>query len=140
MDGTEFYYKRRGMGFTQEELADQLGVAERTVRRWEKNEFEIPDGAAADLDRLHAGFGERVLTTVEMLLEQVEGLDDMYDLPPEDRPVVEIASFNTPESHALAHPDESWAYHKALIAAVGMVLAGEGFRTTFTTVAQEPDA
>lgn len=33
-------------------LADALGVAERTVRRWQDGASEIPDGVRADLAKL----------------------------------------------------------------------------------------
>ncbi len=136
MDGTDFYYKRRGLGLTQEELAGLLDVAERTVRRWEKNEMPIPDGAAADLDDLHAGFGERALATVDSLISQIADLETDTATDEID-PVVEIASFKTPQSHELAHPGESWEYHKALISTIGAILAGEGYKVRFKTVTEE---
>lgn len=139
MDGTDFYYKRRGLGLTQEELAGLLDVAERTVRRWEKNEMPIPDGAAADLNDLHAAFGERVLSNVDSLIEQWEQMEANGSTDTVDR-VVEIASFKTPQSHELAHPGESWEYHKALISTIGTILAGEGYRVRFNTVTEEDQA
>ncbi len=140
MDGTDLYYKRRGLGLTQEELADMIGVAARTLRRWEKNEFAIPDGAAQDINILHASFGDQVLSTVDALIEQVDNLEKDADEDAKINRVVEIASFNTPESHELAHPGESWELHQALIAAVGMVLAGEGYKVVFKKVTEEPSA
>lgn len=139
MDGTDFYYKRRGLGLTQEEIAGLLDVAERTVRRWEKNEMPIPDGAAADLDDLHAAFGERVLSSVDSLIDQMEQIESDAAADEVDR-VVEIASFNTPQSHELAHPGESWEYHKALISTIGTILAGEGYQVRFNTVAEDDQA
>ena len=139
MDGTDFYYKRRGRGLTQEELAGLLGVAERTVRRWEKNEMPIPDGAAGDLDDLHAAFGERVLSSVDSLIDQMEQIEADAKADEVER-VVEIASFKTPQSHELAHPGESWEYHKALISTIGTILAGEGYRVRFNTVTEEEQA
>lgn len=139
MDGTDFYYKRRGLGVSQEELAGLLDVAERTVRRWEKNEMPIPDGAAADLNDLHAAFGERVLSSVDSLIDQMEQIEADAKADEVDR-VVEIASFKTPQSHELAHPGESWEYHKALISTIGTILAGEGYRVRFNTVTEEEQA
>lgn len=136
MDGTDFYYKRRGLGLTQAELAGLLDVAERTVRRWEKNEMPIPDGAAADLNDLHAAFGERVLSNVDSLIEQWEQMEANGSTDTVDR-VVEIASFKTPQSQERAHPGESWEYHKALISTIGTILAGEGYRVRFNTVTEE---
>ena len=139
MDGTDFYYKRRGLGLTQDELAGLLDVAERTVRRWEKNEMPIPDGAAADLNDLHAAFGERVLSSVDSLIDQMEQIEADANADEVER-VVEIASFKTPQSHELAHPGESWEYHKALISTIGTILAGEGYRVRFNTVTEEEQA
>ncbi|MDO5049357.1 MAG: helix-turn-helix transcriptional regulator [Actinomycetaceae bacterium] len=128
------------MGLTQEELAVQLGVNERTVRRWEKNDFTIPEGVTQDLNELYTSFGERVLSSVDLLLEQFESVHDGAGQSrddPDGRPVVEIATFKTPESHELAHPGESWTQHKALVSAIGMVLAGEGFSVRFTSVTEQ---
>ncbi|NHN55750.1 DUF1870 family protein [Calidifontibacter sp. DB0510] len=49
MTAAEFRIARERLGVTMEWLAGELGVAERTIRRWEAGAAPIPDGAAADL-------------------------------------------------------------------------------------------
>lgn len=126
MESTDLYYKRRGMGLTQEEMADLLGVNRRTLRRWEQGDYPINEGAAKDVDELYRAFCDRVEATVSTVLDNLE-----VGAPPE---VVEISTFRAPESHALAHPGESWAQHKALVAAVGVALMGAGIPVNFVTV------
>ncbi len=43
---------RRSMGMTQAELADELDIAERTVRRWERRQTAIPGFLHLALDSL----------------------------------------------------------------------------------------
>lgn len=39
-------------------LADELGVSERTVRRWAAGEYEIPEGVIADLRSIAKARGD----------------------------------------------------------------------------------
>ena len=40
---------RREIGLTQIELAAELGVSDRTIRRWERNECSVPASKSAEL-------------------------------------------------------------------------------------------
>jgi DNA-binding transcriptional regulator YiaG len=51
LNGNEIRFLRKQMGISQDELAEILNVADQTVARWEKGEFEIP-GPAELLVRL----------------------------------------------------------------------------------------
>lgn len=52
----EFRTIRQGLGVTGEWLADRLGVADRTVRRWESGSVSVPDGVWSELEVLEAEF------------------------------------------------------------------------------------
>ncbi len=42
MNGKELKEKRNDLSFTQEQLANELGVTANTVARWERDEMKIP--------------------------------------------------------------------------------------------------
>jgi len=42
MNGKELKEKRNQLSFTQEQLANELGVTSNTVARWERDEMKIP--------------------------------------------------------------------------------------------------
>lgn len=50
--GAEFRHRRETFGLSAEWLADQLGVALKTVQRWENGHRPIPEGVAAEMDIL----------------------------------------------------------------------------------------
>lgn len=132
MGPADFYYKRRGMGMTAEEMADLLDVNLRTVRRWETGDFPINDGVAAEVNEMYETFCGLVASTVDGYLELLENLEV------EDSPqVVELSTYRGVESHAKAHPGESFTVHKALVTAVGIELAGMGYAVEFRNVVAE---
>lgn len=49
MNGIEFKIAREGLHLTQQELADLWAVSLRTVQRWEKGKFTIPNDRAEQL-------------------------------------------------------------------------------------------
>lgn len=50
---------RKEKGFTQEQLAEQMGVARRTVSRWETGS-NMPDLDERDVKRMTIKFGSQV--------------------------------------------------------------------------------
>lgn len=42
MNGKELKKERKKLDFTQEQLANELGVTANTVARWERDEMKIP--------------------------------------------------------------------------------------------------
>jgi transcriptional regulator with XRE-family HTH domain len=52
MKGRHFRKLRRGLGRTQAQLADDIGVAANTVARYERDELAIPEPVARLLKRL----------------------------------------------------------------------------------------
>lgn len=62
MTPSEFKQARQALGITQQELADELNVNERTIRRWEH-----ADGYMA--------FGKRVYGPSDKGIEMINGLN-----------------------------------------------------------------
>ena len=54
MTPAELRMVRESLGLTGEDLARHLGVALRTVRRWEHGQSPIPDGVQAELQTLES--------------------------------------------------------------------------------------
>lgn len=54
MTSAEFRILREQLGVTTDWLAEQFGVDHRTVRRWDTGASRVPDGVAADMDRIRA--------------------------------------------------------------------------------------
>lgn len=54
MDGPELRRIRRRLGWTQKKLAEELGVAENTVARWERDELGMRSTAEKLIRRLAA--------------------------------------------------------------------------------------
>ena len=46
MNGKQLKRIRKGLGLTQKELAEELGVSANTVARWERDEVAIAEPAA----------------------------------------------------------------------------------------------
>ncbi len=64
MNSAEFRCVREFLGLTQEALAAALGVADRTIRRWEAGTDLIPDGARLDIEALEESTMRAVLALV----------------------------------------------------------------------------
>lgn len=52
LTAAEFRNRRETFGFSAEWLAERLGVALKTVQRWENGHRPIPEGVAADMDQI----------------------------------------------------------------------------------------
>ena len=57
LTGAEFRNRREYFGLSAEWLADRLGVALKTVQRWENGHRPIPEGIADEMDIISTAFG-----------------------------------------------------------------------------------
>lgn len=101
MSAAEFRCYRDWLGVTMEWLAARLGVAERTVRRWEAEATAVPAGVAAEVRQLVAVADEQLAA--------------MLDAAPADDPVV--VTYRGDEDHWAADGSR-WpaSWHRALCA------------------------
>ncbi|WP_202976935.1 helix-turn-helix domain-containing protein [Ornithinimicrobium flavum] len=58
LTAAEFRIRRETFGLSAEWLAERLGVALKTVQRWENGHRPIPDGVAEDMDLISTAMGE----------------------------------------------------------------------------------
>lgn len=58
LTAAEFRNRREALGLSAEWLAERLGVALKTVQRWENGHRPIPEGVAADMDLISTAMGE----------------------------------------------------------------------------------
>lgn len=58
LTAAEFRNRRESFGLSAEWLADRLGVALKTVQRWENGHRPIPEGVAAEMDIISTAMGE----------------------------------------------------------------------------------
>lgn len=58
MTGAEFRLRRETFGLSAEWLAARLGVALKTVQRWENGHRPIPEGVVGELDIISTAVGE----------------------------------------------------------------------------------
>lgn len=103
MSDAEFRCLREWLGLTMEWLADHLGVAERTVRRWEAGTSRVPQGVADELLRLSE-------VTYDALNGLTGKLADMADPG--------VITYRSDEDYRQHHPDQDWpaSWHRALCA------------------------
>lgn len=72
MTPAEFRMVREFLGLTMDWVADQLGVAERTVRNWEAGKFTIPDGVRLQMEQWESDTATAVGQYVEELMDVPE--------------------------------------------------------------------
>lgn len=58
LTAAEFRNRREALGLSAEWLAERLGVALKTVQRWENGHRPIPEGVAEDMDLISTAMGE----------------------------------------------------------------------------------
>ena len=126
LSGPEVRFRRHELNLGQAEVAGLLGVAERTVARWEKDDIEIPVTADATLramyrEHLHE---EPAVTQSLRTMRAIEGQDhrrlDLIEItagtgPPD-------ASMNDPTAVSLA-----WWLHEHGFAAPGITTGSRDF-------------
>lgn len=81
------------------------------------------------MDNLHKALGVKVAETIRTI---ALGMEE-YPSPE----AVTLTTYKTAESHARVYPGESWTFHKALITAVGVRLAGMGYKVRFIEASEE---
>ena len=111
MTDAEFRMVREFLGLTGDWLAAHLGVAPRTVRRWEQGSYPIPDGVRLEMEQLEA-------TTGRAVGELVDALRDTPD------PLVRVYR-NDGEYHA-ACPESGFpaSWHRAVVARAVLEVPG----------------
>lgn len=116
MTAAEFRILRDQLGVTTAWLAEQLGVAERTVRRWEAGTSEVPAAAAADLHAIAAATDEFVAAVV----------DELATAPPEDDGVRWVLAYASDAVYRAYHPDSPWSagWHRAAMGRVAEQVTG----------------
>ena len=73
MSTAEFRMVREAWGWTSEQIAEHLAVDPRTVRRWDRGQSHVPDGAREDLELLE----RHLFETVALLVEQLQDAGDV---------------------------------------------------------------
>ena len=103
MSGAELRCLREWLGLTTRWLADHLGVAERSVHRWESGIREVPEGVAAEVLRLS-----------EITYGVLNGLiDQLLDVPEPG-----VYTYMSDADYRSHHPEQDWpaSWHRALCA------------------------
>ena len=103
MSGAELRCLREWLGLTTRWLADHLGVAERSVHRWESGIREVPEGVASEVLRLS-----------EITYGVLNGLiDQLLDVPEPG-----VYTYMSDADYRSHHPEQDWpaSWHRALCA------------------------
>lgn len=111
MTAAELRVVREWLGLTTRWLAEHLGVAERTVHRWEHGHSVIPDGVCAEMQRLEA-------VSAELVTAAVATCEDMRDPA--------ILTYRSDDDYRAHHPEQPWpaSWHRALAARVAHEVPG----------------
>lgn len=111
MTGAEFRCLREWLGLTTDWTARHLGVAERTVHRWEADVSRIPRGVSDGLLRLSEITYEALSGIVEKLLDVSEP---------------GVITYRTDADYREHHPEQDWpaSWHRALCARIADEVPG----------------
>lgn len=111
MTDAELKVIREYLGLTTRWLADHLGVAERTVHRWESGASPIPDGVRLEVERLEVATATAVGAAVEACM---------------DLPDPAVVTYRTDEEYRARHPEPTWpaSWHRAVVARVAEEVPG----------------
>lgn len=116
MTAAEFRIARERLGVSGDWLAGKLGVADRTIRRWEADTAAIPEGAAADLEDLDAATDDWIEQVLEVLREDGPNADGEWW----------VSTYASDAAYRLEHPDVDWpaGWHRAAMGRVAQALPG----------------
>lgn len=111
MTDAEFKVVREHLGLTTRWVADHLGVAERSVHRWEAGQTPVPDGVRRQMEAWEQD-------TAESIGRAVADLGDARDPA--------VATYRTDEHYRRWEPDAGWpaSWHRALVARVAEEVPG----------------
>lgn len=119
--GATLAFRRRAMGVPKKAAAARLGVSKDTLADWEAGRVDVPDDAAAAVDKWWQRFIERVDAgidgTLALLAERGEDVCEG----------VTVYAYRTPEAHAADNGDGETLYeHSAVVASIvtGLALRG----------------
>lgn len=117
LTGAEFRCHRERLGLTQQWLADDLGVALKTVRRWEYGYWPVPTERAGHLLVLV----RQTDAFVDQIVEVIRA-----DAVEQDGDPGWISTFATDEVYRRQHPELTWpaSWHRAAMARVAERIPG----------------
>ena len=103
--------RRESLGLTQGWMAEQLGVQDRAIRRWEAGDREIPEDVWIVLDRAEAA-------AYEILWETIRGIRSE---------VVDIEVYDNAEDFYEAWDMEPYpaSFHRAAVSKIPLMVEGE---------------
>lgn len=112
----ELRVARELLGVTGDWLADTLGVASRTVRRWEAGASPIPAGVATEIHQMQTATDAFVEDVVAALLE-----DD-----PDEHGHRWVVVHGSEQTYRLDNPDSPWSagWHRAAIGRAAQAVPG----------------
>lgn len=111
MTPADLKVRREALGVSQTWLAERFGVQDRSVRRWEAGESEIPD----DLEKMLISYEELTDNFVDEVIAMIEESTQAYGEPVG----IDLNAFATDSSLWSVYPDfepmpASW--HRAVLA------------------------
>lgn len=111
MTAAEFRVIREFLGLNAESLAEYLQVSSRTVRHWESEKYDIPDGVRVAIEDLEARTAAFIGGAVEALMDIAEPA---------------VLTYRTDAEYHAAKPDielpASW--HRAVVARIALEVPG----------------
>lgn len=111
MTDAELRTIREHLGLTTRWVADHLGVAERSVHRWESGERDVPDGVRRQIEQWEID----TATTIDRAVIRLMDLPDPA-----------VATYRSDEHYRQHEPDALWpaSWHRATIARIAERVPG----------------
>lgn len=109
MTAAKFKVAREFLGLSGDWLAGHLGVAPRTVRRWEEGKYPIPDGVRLEIEDLERRTGEFVTGVINKIM---------------DLPDPGLITYRMDAEYHAANPGVPFpaSWHRAVVARVAQVV------------------